>query len=178
MEKLYQRIIPKAKKPITDKIELTNIIKNLETDNPQIGLDIKVKKDNKFKRIKKKTRNWVRITQINPYWKNFSAIAMLVSALISSGIFLFLFINNFASIPDQVPLIYNQAIHAWTYINRDQALVIPFIHLGLTFVFLRLNLTIFKFDRRLVLTLNNSLILINIIYLFEIFQIFTMLQVY
>ena len=184
MEKLYQNIIPEAKKPITDRKELATLINELEgvdgnvKTEQQISLDIKVKKETDFKKAQKKTRNWVRVAHINPYWKSFSSVAMIITSFVASGILLALLINNMPSLPSQIPAIYNQALKSWTYIAKEDAILIPIAHLVLTVIFLRLNLIIFKFDRRLVSTLNNSLILFNVIYLIEIFQVFTMLTTY
>jgi hypothetical protein len=184
MEKLYQNIIPGAKKPITDRKELATLINKLEgietttSSDRQISLDIKVKKESDLKKAQKRTRNWVRIAHINPYWKNASAVAMVITSLVSSGILLTLLLKFYPSLPSQIPAIYNQALKSWTYIAKEDAIIVPIAHLVLTLIFLRLNMVIFKFDRRLVLTLNNSLILFNVVYLIEIFQIFTMLKIY
>ena len=181
---LYQKSIPSATKPITDRKELATLINELEGGEKatipaqQISLDIKVKKQTDFHKVKKKTRNWVTTAHINPYWKNASAVTMVVTSVVASGILLALLLTNFQVLPTQIPAVYNQALKSWTYITKDDAILIPIIHLVLTIVFLRLNFIIFKFDRRLVLTLNNSLILFNVIYLIEIFQIFTMLKIY
>lgn len=184
MEKLYQKIIPGTKKPITNREELATLINKLEgvpaktPAEQQISLDIKVKRDTDFKKAQKKTRNWVRFVHINPYWKNTSAVAMVVTSIVTSGILLALLFINFDSLPYQIPAIYNQGLKSWTYISKEDTFFIPIVHLVLFIITLRLNMAIFKFDRRLVLTLNNSLILFNVIYLIEIFQIFTMLGIY
>jgi len=178
MEKLYQKLPFKNKKLAPDKYELATIITKLESDDTQIDLGIKIKKDNEIKKIKRHTRTWFRIAHINPYWKSLSPVAMIILSVCSSGFFIYLLITQYSTLPAQIPLLYNQGIHSWTYISKDEILIIPIVHLLLSFIFQNINMVIFKFDRRLVLVINNALILFNIIYLLEIIEIYIMLVVH
>lgn len=177
MDKLYQKIIPLAKKPPTKKESVVDLISQLEAHD-QINLDINVKRENRVKKMRKKTRSWIEILKINPYWKQFTSVAMLITSLTTTGIYLFLFLTRYNDLPEQIPTLYNQGIKAWTYNNKEDLFIIPIVHLVISLILIRINLSIFKFDRRLVIILNNSMTLFNVIFLYEIFQIYTMLLVY
>jgi hypothetical protein len=177
MSQLYQKIIPKSLKPEKKVETVSNLIEQLEAQD-QINLDIKVKKVNQIHKIRKTTRSWFQIMKINPYWKNISAIAMIITSLADSLIFLYVYLTNYKQLPEILPSVFNQTTQLWNYANKDEMFVIPIIHLVISLIIVRLNITIFKFDRRLVLIINNSMILFNMIFLYEILQIYTMLMVY
>lgn len=177
MSQLYQKIIPKSLKPEKKVESVSNLIEQLEAQD-QINLGLNVKKVNKIHKIRKDTRSWFQVIKINPYWKNISAIAMLITSLADTIIFLYVYLTSYKKLPEILPSVFNQTTQLWNYINKDEMFVIPIIHIVITLILIRMNLIIFKFDRRLVLIINNSMILFNIIFLFEIFQIYTMLMVY
>jgi hypothetical protein len=175
--KLYQKILPIAKRGLSPKQSISSMINELESSE-QINLGLNVKKDNQIKKMRKKTRGWFEIMRINPYWKNFSAVTMVTSSLCITAIFAYIFLTRYERIPNQIPALYDQSKHLWTSIDKQDLLILPFIHLIVTFILVRLNISIFKFDRRVVLILNNSMLLFNFLFLYIIYQIYTMLMIY
>jgi hypothetical protein len=176
--KLYQKISLINRPVPADKENISDIISKLEGKDPQINLGIKIQKDNPIRKFSRHLHLWFQVVHVNPYWKNFSSVAMIISAILSSGLLLGIYIINYNSLPANIPLIFNHAINGWKYIPKDNVLFIPIIHLVIIAISQRINLVIFKFDRRLVQVINESLILFNIIYIIIILEIYTMLLVY
>jgi hypothetical protein len=141
----------------------------------QLNIPLDVKKDNSISFFKHSLDKKVRTVSVTPYWRSFYYVLAFVFSWIT---FLFLSITlylNYSKIPDQVPMIYSQALVGWDLVNKDMLLLV----LAVLFVFNCLspliNSKIYNFDKRLVLVSCIVLIIVDCLLLIAMNELFFLL---
>ena len=144
----------------------------------QLPIPMKKPKNEMVYGIRRKVNKSMTYAGVIPFWRNFYFVLAFLTNLFTvvslSGFLYF----NYERLPNNIPLIYNQATKLWTPVNKQFLLVIVFTLLIFLIWNTYLNSKIFQFDRRLVHMLNISVVMSCIILLVALSQIMSLLLVY
>lgn len=144
----------------------------------QIKLDIKESKFDWFYSIRRKVTEVEAVAEAIPYWRNFSAVAALMSSIAFIGIITYLILSFYDILPPEIPLIYSQAGKSWDLIEKEFLPVIP-VFLGVLLILtIRFNISSYSFDRRLAYIVNLAVTIFNIFGLIAFLQIFSLILIY
>jgi hypothetical protein len=145
-------------------------------NNTQIEMPIKEKRELIYS-VKRNLNRSIMYAGILPQWRNFMFV---FTTTIGSSLILILSIyiyQYFSSLPDEIPLIYQQSTSSFMSISKYH---LPFIPAGLfVFVILMIYLKgrIYSFDRRFVSVANVSELIIYTLILIGLSQLFSLVMV-
>lgn len=151
---------------------------NKQKQDEQLSMPIKKQNSEVVFGIKRSVDKSITYAGVIPYWRSFFFVAAFMSSLINIGLLGYVLYKNFSKLPAEVPLFYNQATASWTNYSRNTLFIIPIVILFFAIFVTILNAKIYRFDRRLVLMLNISIILANIFLVVGLGQILSLLLVY
>jgi hypothetical protein len=151
----------------------TNVVKVAKRAEPeqQIMLDIKIPRKNYWYNIKNKLNKLELSLEVLPYWKSGITVMTMVFALFISAMCFWLTLKNFAALPQMVPIFYNSTQNNWGLYDKSIFLFLPIIISAFNLILIRLNFTIYNFDRKFVYALCISQFLINVLVIIAFTQL-------
>lgn len=138
----------------------------------QISLGIEDKTNKNVYRIRRRLERMERLIEINPFWNNGLTVFTTVFILSISAIIGLLIVKYYGQLPFKIPFFYNHSDNTWDA-NYDKSflLILPVIIMGFNLMITRLNMLIFRFDRKLVYFTSLSLIMVNLLLIISFIQL-------
>lgn len=155
-----------------------NLKRPIKKGPEQTTLNLKKDKLEGYYQVKRKLAHLETTVEALPYWKNFlSVLAFMMFALLI--IFTtYITITKYNQLPKQLPLFYSQANNTWGLIDKEFYLFMPFVFAFTLFLLIKLNSSVFKFDRRLAIIINLALILTSLLGFIAYIQLFSFVLIY
>lgn len=154
------------------------IRKNKNKEPQQIDLGLKKDRLETYYNLKRKVNEMEATVEAIPYWKSFLSVAGFMLMIFLIVLIEFIAITQYDKLPREMPLIYSQTASTWTLTDKDLFIIIPFILLFGLAVITRLNSITYKFDRRLSVVINISLILTAILGMIAFLQLYSFVLIY
>lgn len=151
---------------------------NNTKESEQIDFGLKKDRMEAYYNVKRKLSEMENTVEAIPYWKSFLSVAGFMLMILLIIMIAFVTFTNYESLPRQMPLIYSQTSSTWMLSDKDVYIIIPVLLLiGLAIV-TRLNSITYKFDRRLSIVINITLILTAILGFIAFIQLFSFVLIY
>lgn len=120
----------------------------------QLGLGLPQTKKENWLKIKKQIENIEKNFEITPFWKYGLNIFTLVTIILYAGIVGYFAMQYYPTLPEQIPLVFNQSSDIWEMYPKYVFLIISLMFfLGQLGLFI-LSYHIYFFDKRLSIIIN------------------------
>ncbi len=146
--------------------------------NTQLAMPIKNGKTDVVYGLKRKIDKRITYAGIIPYWRSFFFVAALMSSITNALIISYVLYRYYTVLPADIPLFYNQASQNWQNLGKSTLIALPIILIVFAIITSIYSAKIFHFDRRLVLMLNISIIIANILLAIGLAQILSFILIY
>jgi hypothetical protein len=127
--------------------------------------------------IRNNVRRWEDIIQVLPFWKSEVITINIAFSLITIIALTGIVIATFASLPTQVPLVYQQFSDSWLLVDKSVLIVLIIGLAVIEFILIRLKRVIFDFDRRLSSVMALTQIFFNALAIIAMVQIVSLLLI-
>jgi hypothetical protein len=144
----------------------------------QISLNLKKDKLEGYYQVKRKLAHLETTVEALPYWKNFLSVLAFMMFVFLILFNSFVTVTKYNVLPKQLPLFYSQANNTWGLIDKEIYLLMPFLFGFMLFFLIKLNSSVFKFDRRLAIMINLALILTSLLGFIAYIQLFSFVLIY
>lgn len=143
-------------------------------EETQISMEIKESPKENYYKIKRKVTKLERLVEVMPFWQNFLNMFTLVFAIFTITILSILLVGNFNELKNEIPLFYNQVTQTSDSVDKSIFITIPIGVFFFNMIILRLSMMIYNFDKKLVVSVNLSLILFNLLIIIGVLQIMSL----
>jgi hypothetical protein len=167
----YQKILfddkNKSSSKTKDEVKGVKDVKEVENkesekvSKEQISLDIKSNKKEYYYKVKRRLTKFEKVLDIIPFWKSFLNIFTLVFSIFIPIVMGFMILS--LDIKESMPIFYNHVENFWDVYDRSLYYLIPLIIIAFNLIIIRLCITIYKFDKKLVNVVSYGLILLNLL---------------
>jgi hypothetical protein len=140
-------------------------------ENEQISLEIKPTLEQLVAAHKYRLKSRQNELELQPFSKSFASILAVVSSLVLLLVLLIVAVFRFSQLPPELPLYYDASIETWQLIDKTFIIGVPFAYLAWVGILLRLISLVFRYDRRLSIVGSWIVIIINLLTIFAIAQI-------
>ncbi len=130
-----------------------------------------------FNTSKMKIKKQNELYEISFLWKNPALSLALSTLIINIVIFIGGGIIKFSTIPPKIPFFYNSIDKHWDQIDKSIIFIFPLFVFLTEITILNFNNQIFKYDRRLSLTIYWIMTLLNVLLLVIAGQIYTLVKI-
>jgi hypothetical protein len=137
----------------------------------QLNMSLKEGRNERWLKFKKRLERIEKRFELTPFWKYGLNIFALVTIFFLAGALLFGYINYYAKLPAEIPLIYDQTSEIWILYPKVYLLMLSGIFLLAEIGIFILTYYIYFFDKRLSIVINLIAIVTTYLFLLGIAQI-------
>lgn len=144
----------------------------------QISLAIEENRLEQYYALRSRLAKMEASVEALPYWRSMITVLAFTLSIAYVILIFYILAAKFGQLPNAVPLIYSQNQNTWILIDKEFLIIIPSILVAVIVGIIKLNSTIFEFDRRLAVMVNICLIVFSLLGIIGFAQLASLVLVY